>query len=175
MAWLVSIVWPVWARSALENAARTRSQKAADPRRELSMPSAELFGAIAVPSLIASVAGFHVRAVGSIGDCSPAASALAKGSSPKGPMRELLLAARRLTTRWLGVHVPRTFNLGADRLSHPSMLSSVALEAAAAGFEPHVITNVTAPELALGPGAFSVGPDHPVWSDLRLAIDASHP
>eukprot|EP00965_Chrysotila_dentata_P084401 2786896-Pleurochrysis_carterae.AAC.1 len=49
-------------------------------------------------------------------------------------MRELLRGARRLTSQWLAVSVPREANGDADRLSHPHLLGAVAADAEAAGW-----------------------------------------
>eukprot|EP00965_Chrysotila_dentata_P174426 5757890-Pleurochrysis_carterae.AAC.1 len=49
-------------------------------------------------------------------------------------MRELLRSARRLTSQWLAVSVPREANGDADRLSHPRLVGAVAAEAEAAGW-----------------------------------------
>eukprot|EP00965_Chrysotila_dentata_P162522 5366564-Pleurochrysis_carterae.AAC.1 len=46
--------------------------------------------------------------------------------------------ARTLMSQWLGVSVPREENGDADRLSHPSMLSAVAKEAAGSGLRVRV-------------------------------------
>eukprot|EP00965_Chrysotila_dentata_P111616 3690416-Pleurochrysis_carterae.AAC.1 len=48
-------------------------------------------------------------------------------------MRELLGQARRLTSQWLAVSVPRDANVDADRLSHPHLLQEVVADAEAAG------------------------------------------
>ena len=63
---------------------------------------------------------------------------------------------RELTNRWLGVQVPRNFNLDADRLSHPSMLGSVMRDAVAAGLEPRVVQLLSSS-----------------WAALREAMHAS--
>eukprot|EP00965_Chrysotila_dentata_P088695 2928556-Pleurochrysis_carterae.AAC.1 len=49
-------------------------------------------------------------------------------------MRELLRGARRLTSQWLAVTVPREANSDADRLSHPHLLAAVMADAEAAGW-----------------------------------------
>ena len=54
-------------------------------------------------------------------------------------MDHLLGAARALTRQWLGVAVPREWNLDADRLSHPSMLDGVLADARAAGLQPRLV------------------------------------
>ena len=122
------------------------------------MPAAELFAAVAVPWVVSEAAAFAVAAVCAIGDCSPAAAALNRGSSPKPPLRVLLLAGRRLTERWLGVDVPRDFNVDPDRLSHPSQLQSVIADVEAAGYVARVV---------------SIHERHAVWETLRDAIRVS--
>jgi hypothetical protein len=138
VVWMVSEPWPPWAKAALERGARTRAAKLAAPASELSMPVAELFGCVAVP-VAAAAAGAPMRAVCAVGDCDPAAAALNRGSSPRPPMRSVLVGARELTRAWLGVSVPRDFNFDADRLSHPSMLPAVQRDAEAAGFVVHLV------------------------------------
>ena len=166
--WLVSVGWPPWVREALAANARTRAAKVAEPLPELSMPSAELFGSFAVPSLVIEASGFSARAICAVGDCAPAAGALSRGTSSKAPMRSLLLEARELTERWLGVAVPRDYNVDADRLSHPSMLGEVVADAVSAGLVPRVITN--APGFS---SEASVSEAHPLWRALQRAIAAS--
>ena len=156
--WLVSVPWPAWAKAALANNARTRAEKAADPRTELSLPAAELFAAVVIPCLVAAATDFHVQGVCAVGDCDPAVAALNGGTSPKAPLRTVLLAARRLTTRWLGVSVPRDFNLDADRLSHPSQLAAVVADVEAAEWTAHVLP---------------MEDTHPMWDCLREAICVS--
>ena len=90
-----------------------------------------------------------VAAVYAIGDCLPAASAIQRDSSPVPQMRELVMHHRQLTEQWLGVQVPRRFNLDADRLSHPSMLGGVVADALAAGFEPRIVPVLPSLWLAL--------------------------
>ena len=81
-----------------------------------------------------------VLAVIAIGDCAPAAAALDAASSGVPQMEALLAAARTATRQWLGVAVPREWNLDADRLSHPSQLPAVLADARDAGLEPIVAT-----------------------------------
>eukprot|EP00965_Chrysotila_dentata_P008391 273400-Pleurochrysis_carterae.AAC.2 len=52
-------------------------------------------------------------------------------------MRALLAGARRLTTQWLAVALPREANIDADRLSHPAMLTEVTNDALGAGLRAH--------------------------------------
>ena len=54
-------------------------------------------------------------------------------------MDALLAAARRQVKQWLGVAIPREWNLDADRLSHPAQLGAVLADARAADLHPHVV------------------------------------
>jgi hypothetical protein len=165
--WLASEAWPVDVKAALVSAARPRWQKLAAPSEaNLSMPAAEVFGCGALPAAVDAItrsSGVRqwassldhvgqrvvclgsvelpspVEAVYAIGDCRPAASAINKGSSSVPQMRILVMHHRKLTEQWLGVQVPRLFNLDADRLSHPSMLGDVIRDILAAGYEPRVV------------------------------------
>ena len=154
--YIVSEPWPPRVRQALLNAARDRSVKAREPRREnLGMPAAELFGNWMVPYSIRHGLGVegvdgplqgaaaHVAPVfahlASIGDCDPAAFGMRKGRSSRRQMNAMHLAVRDLTDSVLAVTVPRDFNFDADRLSHPSQLEGVVADARAAGFEPVVV------------------------------------
>ena len=105
------------------------------------MPAAELFTAWALAEAVfgdASLAG-SVAALIAVGDCEPAAAALNAASSPTPQMDHLLAAARALARQWLGVAVPREWNLDADRLSHPPLLDSVMADARAAGLRPRLV------------------------------------
>ena len=75
-----------------------------------------------------------------VGDCAPAARALNLGASGSAQMRVLLRAACNTTRHWLGVAVPREWNLDADRLSHPTLYDEVEAEASAAGLHPERAT-----------------------------------
>ena len=88
-----------------------------------------------------------------VGDCDPAARALDAASSGTPQMDALLVAARRRVKQWLGVAIPREWNLDADRLSHPAQLDAVLADARAAGLSPRVV----------------VAPDE-CWRALRIAM-----
>eukprot|EP00965_Chrysotila_dentata_P123505 4082530-Pleurochrysis_carterae.AAC.1 len=74
------------------------------------MPAAELFGAWAVAEAVSATRVERPAAVIAVGDCDPAASALNAASSGAAAMRELLRCARRLTSQWLAVSIPREAN-----------------------------------------------------------------
>eukprot|EP00965_Chrysotila_dentata_P127966 4231534-Pleurochrysis_carterae.AAC.1 len=86
------------------------------------MPAAELFSCWAVAAAVAAARGAAPRAIISVGDCDPAASAIDAATSPRPQMRRLLRGARELCAQWLAVSVPREANADADRLSHPELL-----------------------------------------------------
>eukprot|EP00965_Chrysotila_dentata_P147602 4873299-Pleurochrysis_carterae.AAC.1 len=98
------------------------------------MPAAEAFGIWAVAEALRTATGKRPQAVIAIGDCDPAAAAFNAASSGAAQMRTLLAHARRLTSQWLAVSVPREANRDADRLSHPTLLGEVQRDAAAAGW-----------------------------------------
>ena len=75
-----------------------------------------------------------------MGDCDPAARALDAASSGTPQIEALLAEARATVRQWLGVAVPREWNLDADRLSHPAQLDAVLAEARAAGLDPYVVS-----------------------------------
>ena len=54
-------------------------------------------------------------------------------------MEALLAEARASVRQWLGVAVPREWNIDADRLSHPAQLDAVLADARAAGLDPYVV------------------------------------
>jgi hypothetical protein len=128
--WLVSEKWPSDILEALQEAARVGGARPGLP--SLSMPAAELFGAVAVAAAVAAERGEAPTAVTAVGDCDPAVGALNAASSGNAQMRVLLRAARALTGLWLAVSVPREANVDADRLSHPARYDEVAADAAAA-------------------------------------------
>ena len=130
---VVSEHWPGWAREAL------RQFKLPEPERTpgaplLSMPAAELFTTWAVAEAAAPAKPF--TAVIAVGDCDPAADALDAASSATPQMGALLACARERAKQWLGVSVPREWNLDADRLSHPTLLGAVIADARRAGLDP---------------------------------------
>jgi hypothetical protein len=128
--WLVSEQWPDDILTALQEAAREGGGRQGVP--SLSMPAAELFGAVAVAAAVAAARGVPPTAVTAVGDCDPAVGALNAASSGNAQMRVVLGAARALTDQWLAVSVPREANVDADRLSHPELYSEVAESAEAA-------------------------------------------
>ena len=79
------------------------------------------------------------EAVIAVGDCDPAARALDAASSGTPQMDALLVSARQRVKQWLGVAIPREWNLDADRLSHPAQLDAVLADARAAGLLPRVV------------------------------------
>lgn len=132
VCFLLSTPWPEVMGNALDCAARPRRERERLSRNELmiSMPGAELFGALAMAAAVRELLGADaVRAVVSFTDCRPAAVAVSSMYSKSSQMRFLARGLRTIATRWLGVHVPREANMDADRLNHPSMFSEVAWEA----------------------------------------------
>ena len=137
---VVSEAWPPWAREALRQFKLPAAQRAAGAPL-LSMPAAELFATWAVAEAAASTKPF--TAVIAVGDCDPAADALDAASSATPQMSALLARARQSAKQWLGVSVPREWNLDADRLSHPAELGHVLRDARRAGLSP---SHVAIPE-----------------------------
>ena len=137
---LMCEAWPADIVEALAEAKRRPVERTAGAPA-LSMPAAELFTTWALAEAVFAGAslGDSVTAVIAVGDCEPAAVALNAASSPTPQMDHLLGAARALTRQWLGVAVPREWNLDADRLSHPSMLGAVMADARAAGLQPRLV------------------------------------
>jgi hypothetical protein len=129
--WLVSEQWPEDILTALQEAARVGGGRPGRP--SLSMPAAELFGAVAVAEAVAAARGVAPTAITAVGDCDPAVGALNAASSGNAQMREVLQPARELTGLWLAVSVPREANVDADRLSHPELYGEVAESAVTAG------------------------------------------
>ena len=137
---VVSEAWPPWAREALRQFKLPAAQRSVGAPL-LSMPAAELFAAWAVAEAAASAKPF--TAVIAVGDCDPAADALDAASSATPQMSALLARARQSAKQWLGVSVPREWNLDADRLSHPAELDHVLRDARLAGLSP---SHVAIPE-----------------------------
>ena len=137
---VVSEAWPPWAREALRQFKLPAAQRSAGAPL-LSMPAAELFATWAVAEAAASAKPF--TAVIAVGDCDPAADALDAASSATPQMSALLAHARESAKQWLGVSVPREWNLDADRLSHPAELGHVLRDARLAGLSP---SHVAIPE-----------------------------
>ena len=132
--------WPGDVVAALAEAKRRQVERTAGAPA-LSMPAAELFTTWALAEAVFDAAELHgsVAAVIAVGDCEPAAAALNAASSPTPQIDRLLAGARALTRQWLGVAIPREWNLDADRLSHPSQLEEVLADARAAGLRPRLV------------------------------------
>lgn len=137
---VVSEHWPDWARAALREFKRPAPERTPGAPL-LSMPAAELFTIWAVAEAAAAAKPF--KAVIAVGDCGPAANALDAASSATPQMGALLTCARGRAKQWLGVAVPREWNVDADRLSHPAQLESVLEDARRASLRP---THVHIPE-----------------------------
>lgn len=158
--WLVSEWWPPAVAAALRSMGVERSQRAEDEDAGeagwgmLSMPAAELFGAWAVP-LAAVEAGAPKGPVYAVGDCDAAVGALNAARSGTPQMRVLIRAARRLSSEWLGITLPREANGDADRLSHPGQFEAVQADAERAGLVVH---------------RARIPPEHPAWLVLGHAI-----
>ena len=58
----------------------------------------------------------QVEGVIAISDCQPAVYALNSATSGTPQLATILAAARSSCKQWLGVHVPREWNVDADRL-----------------------------------------------------------
>ena len=137
--WIVSERWPTDIRAALDAfKVEKRKRDASHSPDRLSMPAAELFGAWAVPHA-AIQGGMQVGPIYAIGDCDAAVGALNAACSPRKQMHELVLAARTVTSEWLGVSIPREWNVDADNLSHPERAQWVAAKARDAGLEVHMV------------------------------------
>ena len=157
-AWLVSELWPADVQAALDRSQRPQAERERAPdaaEGRLSMPAAETFGQWAVAQAYAEATDSTPTAVTAVGDCDSAAAALNAAASGRPQMRQLLRGARALCTQWLGVSIPREFNLDADRLSHPALIEEVRRDARVAGVETHVVP--------IPPGC---------WAVLRAAIAA---
>lgn len=153
---VMSLEWPAEMKAALDRAAQRRTDRA-EPLPTMSMPAAETFAALALAAAVAERC--DVAAVISVLDCAPAACAISSLYSPTAQIRVLLAACRRAADRWLGVHVPRTWNTDADRLSHPSLRPEVIADAERAGLAvvrvlpPAWVWDVAAAALALPTGS----------------------
>ena len=134
---VLSEPWPDDMREALRQYKLPAAQRAPGAPL-LSMPAAELFTAVALAAAAAALKPH--TAVIAVGDCDPAARALDAASSGTPQMDALLAAARRRVKQWLGVAIPREWNLDADRLSHPAQLDAVLSDARAAGLSPRVVS-----------------------------------
>ena len=134
---ILSEFWPANALPALLASAdeaqaelRRRGSHTAAPH--LPMPAAELYTAILLPLLVHRSLPLGIAYA--VGDCMPAVYALESLYSKRRQMRTLVGAARDSGMRWAPAHVPRDFNVDADRLSHPAGYAEVAREAADAGY-----------------------------------------
>ena len=153
--WVVSEPWPEDIRRALSNSSTERRKRHRSASEwALSMPAAELFGCVMVPRA-AIRAGMTPGPVYAVGDCDAAASALNAAYSKTPQMQTLLRCARRLSSQWLAVTLPREANLDADRLSHPQLCEEVISDARAAQLH---VTRVRLTQAD--------------WNDLREAIAA---
>lgn len=139
---VMSQPWPEDIKEALDAATVKRSLRkseegrgAEDAVRRLSMPAAETFAAVAMAAATRAERGGRVEAVIAIGDCAPAAVALSALYSAAPQLRHLTGIAASITSRWLGVAVPRELNEVADLLSHPSRAREVIEGFRQRGFE----------------------------------------
>lgn len=134
--WLVSAPWPADVARALRMAATKRAER---PEGEpiYSMPAAELFGSMVVPTA-AREAGMPGHTVIAIGDCQPIDHAIAAERSRNAQIQAELRSGLPKWDQWLSVSVPRELNMDADRLSHPELLADVVRDATAAGLVVHV-------------------------------------
>ena len=141
IVWLVSEDWPKDVKAALKAAAAVRAEREKGDQK-LAMPAAELFGCWAIPQAVKAWRSEDGQsapewdAVIAIGDCAPAARALNLETSASAQMRVILREARRGNRHWLGVAVPREWNLDADRLSHPVQLRDVWEDTVRSGLRP---------------------------------------
>lgn len=92
----------------------------------LSMPTGKVFSAMALEEAVRVHLNRSFDAIVAVGDCVPAARAMSCRNSRSPQMRRLVGASVRSAPRWLGVHVPREWNLDADALSHPSRFGEVS-------------------------------------------------
>lgn len=140
VVFVMSAAWPPDVKAALDRGGERRCVRSAYPHGTpmLSLPVAEVFGAIAVVAAIQALPhNYMITSIIAIGDCAPAASALSRLYSTSAQIRHLLAESRAISRSWLGVWVPREWNSDADRLSHPSQCAAVARDATAADL--HVI------------------------------------
>lgn len=138
VVFLMSAAWPSDVKAAIDAASATRAVRAEiarDAGGMLSMPAGEVFAALALAQAVRAHLGGGFEAVIAVGDCAPAARAISRRYSRSPQMRALVGACVSSAPRWLGVQVPREWNVDADRLSHPSMFDLVSREVAAGGWE----------------------------------------
>jgi hypothetical protein len=139
---MMSAMWSPRAMAALQASAsvpEAELRRRGSPRAAeyLSMPAAELFAHVALVAAVARTA--TVERVFAVGDCGPAIAAMDAAYSPNPQMRSLLGDATAAARSWVGVKIPRTANVDADRLSHPSMFAAVQASARAAGMHVCVL------------------------------------
>ena len=135
VVFLMSSPWPVDVKRAVDAAAAPKARRGAGQVDGplLSMPAGEVFASLALAEAVVRHLGQRFHAVIAVGDCSPAARALSCRYSRSPQMRALTGASTRSADRWLGVHVPREWNVDADCLSHPSRAGGVCDTVAASG------------------------------------------
>lgn len=128
VVFLMSAPWAEKPKAAIDAAASARAVRRELGRRTsglLSMPAGEVFAALALAAAVASHLDRQFQAVVAIGDCLPASRALSRRASRSPQMRRLVAWSAASAPRWLGVCVPREWNLDADCLSHPSQFELV--------------------------------------------------
>lgn len=146
VAFLMSVPWPLVIKRAIDAAATRRLLRQARGGQQsglLSMPAGEVFAALAMAEAVCRRTSVKFQAVVAVGDCAPAARALSRRFSRSPQMRKLVGACTRSAGRWLGVQVPREWNVDADRLSHPSQFGVGSQRVERAGL---VVCRVAPPE-----------------------------
>ena len=136
VVFLMSAAWPKDVKLAIDAAATARVVRRARGRQGqglLSMPAGEVFAALAMAEAVRGHTGRDFQAVIAVGDCAPAARAFSSRYSRSAQMRRLVREGARSAPRWLGVCVPREWNMDADCLSHPSQFSAVSRRVVEAG------------------------------------------
>jgi hypothetical protein len=132
---VVFMMSALWSPRSMEALRASASVSEADLRRKgstsaaeyLSMPAAELFAHVVLVAAVARTV--TVDRVFAIGDCGPAIAAIDAAYSPNPQIRSLLAQASKAAPEWIGAKIPRTANVDADRLSHPSMFPVVRADA----------------------------------------------
>ena len=131
VTWVLADEWPPKVREALARAAVCRAERQALAGEPMcSMPLAEALVPCALAEAVAREVAVH--AVIAVVDCAPAAAVLSAATSAGAQLRSLVLAARRMVSQWLGVAIPREWNVDADILSHPARVQEVRQVAEAA-------------------------------------------
>ena len=156
---MMSAMWSPRSMAALRASASVpeaelRRKASTNAAEYLSMPAAELFAHVVMVAAVARTV--TVDRVYAVGDCGPAVAAMDAAYSPNPQIRSLLALASEAAPEWVGVKIPRTANLDADRLSHPAMFPAVQAAARLAGL--HVCE------------VFPSGED---WGALHEAVAAS--